>query len=155
MPKNIVTFVIISKRVAAKNSVSKNLMNEVNSIEKEYKFVNSKLDNLDESTINIIKSKTDKIFESLADSNTANKFKFYPLSIISKLNNSNNRICIEYANQLADKYCSRVLPYISEINYVLEFISDFALSDKQKEKILKESGTYLACDRIVDRKSVV
>ena len=134
MPKNIVTFGIISKRVAAKNSVSKNLMNEVNSIEKEYKFVNSKLDNLDESTINIIKSKTDKIFESLADSNTANKFKFYPLSIISKLNNSNNRICIEYANQLADKYCSRVLPYISEINYVLECISDFALSDNKKRR---------------------
>jgi len=155
MPKNIVTFGIISKRVAAKNSVSKNLINEANSIEKEYKFVNSKLDNLDESTINIIKSKTDKIFESLADSNTANKFKFYPLSIISKLNNSNNRICIEYANQLADKYCSRVLPYISEINYVVECISDFALSDKQKEKILKESGTYLACDRIVNNYNTI
>ena len=74
MPKTLIKFGNISKRLASRNSKPKsNVVNECNSIEKSYRTINNVLENKS-GGINVIKQNATKILESLADSNLADKY---------------------------------------------------------------------------------
>lgn len=158
MPKTTVTFGVISKRQSAVNSVSKsNLVNESNAIEKAYRVITSKLDNKQNinGSLNLIKSNAERMLESLADSTTANKYNSYIISIIEKMNETGEKAYLEYADQLSRKFASNILQYISELDMVIENVTDYKLTDKQKGTILKEANIYSACDRIVNNYNTI
>ena len=134
MPKTTVTFGVISKRQSAVNSVSKsNLVNESNAIEKAYRVITSKLDNKQNinGSLNLIKSNAERMLESLADSTTANKYNSYIISIIEKMNETGEKAYLEYADQLSRKFASNILQYISELDMVIENVTDYKLTDNQ------------------------
>lgn len=153
MPKTIVTFGVITKRQTAKNSVSKsNQLNESNAIDKAYRVITSKLENKQSlnGSLNLIKSNAERMLESLADSNTANKYSSYVISIIEKMNDTKEKAYVEYADQLAYKFSSNVLQYVAELDSVIENVTSYNLTEKQRNVILKEANIYATCDRIVN-----
>ena len=79
MPKALIKLGNITRRYASKNAKSTMGVNEYNSIEKNYRIlssVTSKADSTNSSKYNLhtITLSARKILESLADSNTANKY---------------------------------------------------------------------------------
>lgn len=151
MPKTLIKFGNISKRLASRNSKPKsNIVNECNSIEKSYRTINNVLENKS-GGINVIKQNATKILESLADSNLADKYIFYPISIIEKLNNIDS----SFANYIMEQYSKNIIPYINNVSYIIEGIDEYNLSDKQKETILKEANIYNTCDRILNNHSII
>ena len=151
MPKTLIKFGNISKRLASRNSKPKsNVVNECNSIEKSYRTINNVLENKS-GGINIIKVNTTKILESLADSNLADKYIFYPISIIEKVNNIDST----YANYITEQYCKNIIPYINNVSYIIEGIKEYNLSDYQKDTILKEASIYNTCDRILNNHNTI
>lgn len=152
MPKTLIKFSNITKRLASRNAISKsNIINECNSIEKSYRTINNILENNKSSGLSAIKLNADKILESLVDSNIANKYKFYPLSIAEKVNEFDNT----FSDSVIDKYCTIILPYVDDMNSIIEGVNDFNLTDKQKERVLKEANIYNTCDRILNNHNTI
>ena len=147
MPKTLIKFGNFAKRSASKNAKSITGVNECNSIEKNYRNITSKIANSNDinGIMNTIKYSTNKILESLADSNTANKYKFYPLSILEKVKELDS----SFASSIVERYCTTILPYVSDINTIIESIDDYNIGDKYRDRILQEACMYNACDRIV------
>ena len=152
MPKTLIKFSNISKRSASINALSKiNVVNECNSIERHYKSIFNVLENNKASGLSTIKMNTDRILESLADSNMANKYTYYPLNIAEKVNDYDDK----YATVIIERYCTMVLPYVKDITGVANSINGYKLTDTQKQRVLKEASIYSTCDRIINNHNTI
>ena len=157
MPKALIKLGNITRRCASKNAKSTMGVNEYNSIEKNYRIVTSVMSRVEESAnngkynLNTVTHSARKVLESLADSNTANKYALYPLSIAEKFNGVDNK----FSDSIIETYCTTIMPYIKDISYIAESINNFNLTKEQKERILKEANTYNICDRILNNHDTI
>lgn len=140
--KNSLKHSTIRKRSQCLNSsVVTESANEINrlygSISKMIERKNSSLTGINEALKNYI---------NLMGSHSASEYYWQPIKLIESLNSIN---ADTVADKLCSEYTSRILPYVEDLDSVVESVNRSSLTDTQKDLIVESAREYNSADRII------
>lgn len=98
-------------------------------------------------TNQLIQRNLKSLLESLQDSNTANLFLEYPISLIEIFDNKHDIASSKY---ILSEYVNNILPYVSDLSNIWETVGRYELSDDEKNTIMEAAKNYIAADRILE-----
>ena len=94
-----------------------------------------------------LKNGIDNYFNSLSNKENASQYWYRGLDIIQRLNENG---CKHDATKLLDKYNSNILPYVENMEGVLESLDNYNLTDTQYEKIKSLCEDYKFADQVIN-----
>lgn len=100
----------------------------------------------------LIQKNLRSLLESLQDSNTANLFIEYPISLIEIFDKKNDIASSKY---ILKEFTDNILPYVSDLSNIWETVGRYELSDKEKNSILEAAKDYIAADRILENHRLI
>lgn len=94
-----------------------------------------------------LKNGIDNYFNALSNKENASQYWYRGLDIIHRLNENG---CKHDANKLLDKYNSNILPYVENMEGVIESLDNYNLTNTQYEKIKSLCEDYKFADQVIN-----
>ena len=127
---------------------------DVNAVSKYYTRIMKQLESPSYSGKNnqLIQNDLRSLLESLQDSNTANLYIEYPISLLEIFNKKEDEYTAKY---ILKEFTENILPYISELSCIEETVNRYELTDDERKSIFESAKNYIAADRILENHRLI